>query len=102
MLRDAGNWLLVALTGAMCVFTLFYGVRSRWWSNEVGRVFFPANALMCTVLFQVSLSAVTSSGYPGRDVIRIVLYGLGFVSLVWMTVVLVCIQRRERAGGDVL
>jgi hypothetical protein len=101
MLRDVGDWLLIVLTLAWWVFTLIYGFRSRWWSNEVGRVLFPEKLLMCLVLSQVSWSTWTESGYPGRDPVRIVLYGLGALSLMWMTVVLVSIQRRERkAGGD--
>lgn len=96
MVREVGDWLLVALTVAMCVFTLIYGFRSRWWTNVVGRIFFPEKVVMCLVLTQVSLSAVTGSNYLGRDWVRLTLYGLGALSLVGMTVVLVWIQQRER------
>lgn len=94
-MREIGDWFLVALTVAMIVFTIIYGLRSKWWSNEVGRVFLPEKVLMCLVLFQVSLSAVTRSTYPYRDEARLLLYGLGFLSLVWMIGLLLKIQGRE-------
>ena len=96
MLREVGNWLLVALTVVWCTFTLIYGVRSKWWSNEVGRVLLPEKVLTCLVLIQVSASAMSNSLYPGRDVIRIVLYAGCAVSVLVLTVVLVRVQRRER------
>lgn len=97
-MREVGDWFLVALTLAMVVFTIIYGLRSRWWSNEVGRVFFPEKVLMCFVLVQVSASAVTQSTYPYRDQARLLLYGLGFLSLVCMIVLLLKIQGREQFG----
>jgi hypothetical protein len=98
MLREAGNWLLVLLTVVWCVFTLIYALRSKWWTNEVGRVILPEKVLTCLVLVQVAASAMSNSLYPGRDVIRIVLYAGCAVSVLVLTVVLVRIQRRERRG----
>lgn len=98
MLREAGNWLLVLLTVVWCGFTLIYALRSKWWTNEVGRVILPEKVLTCLVLIQVAASAMSNSLYPGRDVIRIVLYAGCALSVLVLTVVLVRIQRRERRG----
>lgn len=96
MLREVGDWLLVALTVVWCTFTLIYAFRSKWWTNEVGRVLLPEKVLTCLVLIQVAASAMSNSLYPGRDVIRIVLYAGCAVSVLVLTVVLVRVQRRER------
>ena len=96
MLREVENWLLVFLTVVWCTFTLIYALRSKWWSNEVGRVLLPEKVLTCLVLIQVSASAMSNSLYPGRDVICIVLYAGCAVSVLVLTVVLVRTQRRER------
>lgn len=93
---DIGNWLLVLLTVTLWAFTLIYAFRSRWWTNEVGRVLLPEKLLTCLVLTQVSVSAVTSAGYPGRDPLRIALYAACTLSAVALTIVLVRIQKRER------
>lgn len=99
-----GNWLLAVLAAAMWVFTIRYAFWSRWWTNRVGRVFLPEKVIMSTALTQVALSALTSSSYPGRDWARIVVYGLGALSLIVMTVLLVRIQRsdqpRPSRGGE--
>ena len=67
-------------------------VVERGWSGVVC----PEKVLTCLVLIQVAASAMSNSLYPGRDVIRIVLYAGCAVSVLVLTVVLVRVQRRER------
>lgn len=92
----AGDFLLMALTLSFLIFTLIYGFFFRWYDNEVGRTMFPAFVLMSLVLMQTSASALSDSDYPGRNPIRIALYGSGFVMMVALIALVVWLYWRKR------
>ena len=91
-----GNYLLYSLTLGYFLFTFIYGVFFRWYTNEVGLIFFPAKVLMCLVLFQTSVSVWTRSDYPARGEIRYTLYGGGTLAIFSMVALLVYLIIRKK------
>ncbi len=94
--EHVANTSLTCLAAITTVFVLLYGLRSSWWTNEVGKVFFAKAVILPLVLWQVAASAWTASDYPGREQIRFVIYTLAAIAYVVMVVVLWRQQRRDR------
>ncbi|WPH57903.1 membrane protein [Gordonia phage RayTheFireFly] len=94
-----GNASLFLITIQLVAFTAIYGFRSHWNINPVGRMFLWHSTVMSLVMFQVSMSAATSSDYPGREYIRPIIYALGVLSYAAMTVTLLRQQHRDRKAA---
>ena len=95
------NISLTVFAATTTVFVLLYGLRSRWWTNVVGRVFFTKAVILPLVLWQIVLSVWFNSHYPGREQVRFVIYTMAPVAYVVMVAVLWREQRGDRArrGG---
>lgn len=94
--RLAANWTLTLMAVLVSVFTVLYGVRSKWGTNRIGRVFFTKSVFLTVVLWQGVLSSWGGADYPYRDTIRFVIYAAGVVAYAPMIITLWCEQRRDR------
>lgn len=96
--RDLGNVSLTAMAVLVTAFTGLYCIRSRWWSNRIGKVFLIKSTLLSLVMIQISVSSWTGSAYPGRDAVRLIIYVGGALAFVALLVTLWQEQQRDREG----
>ena len=96
----AANIALLYMSILVTVFTVLYGLRSRWGANPIGRTFFTKCIFMSLVLWQATVSVWTNSDYPHRDVIRFAVYSAGVVTYIPMLVSLWREQHRDRTQRD--
>lgn len=91
--------LLVAF-GLFALFTLTYGLFFRWWKRPAGRavlsVFFSITALIFYAMFT---RLFTPGDYPGRDIVRVVVYALAPLSGLYLFSVLI---RNWIQGGPLI
>lgn len=92
----AADYLLSMWTVLAAVFTVLYGVRSRWRATAAGRALLYIAAVMTLVGAQVCLSAWVGADYPGREVLRTALYLGVAVTMLNMLVTLYRVQRDQR------
>lgn len=92
---DAGDvavfvWCLLSI-----YLTVRYGVWSNWRASSAGRILFTSLCCTSIALTQVSVTLLTDSGYPARDVIRPIAYTLGILGTIVMIRLLRKMQRRN-------
>lgn len=97
-LTDVGDALLVLCALAALTFAVLYGTRSRWSLLVAGRSLLYVIAALSLVLVQNAAGAYFGLAYPGRDLIRLALYGGLLLTLANMVRTLLAIQRGKRAG----
>lgn len=91
----AANIALVACVVMVNAFTLLYSVRSPWWTHRLGRVYWAKCVVLVLVLDQIVLAVWWDLDYPGRQIVRFVIYSAGAIVYVPMTVSLVREQSRK-------
>lgn len=89
----AANGFLCFLSVVMDVYLLTYVVGSPWWSSTLGRIYALKTLLFALVLSQNAASALTDSDYPGRQILRLVLYAGSAVAMVALWAMLRRYQR---------
>ncbi|ROZ89023.1 hypothetical protein [Gordonia sp. OPL2] len=103
-LTHVADWALVVLAGVTTVFTLCYFVGQPWWKERVSIIYLGKSVLLSLVLIQISASVWAGTSYPGRAVIRLVLYSGGAIMMFALLVMLLVLQHRtrrdRRAAGD--
>lgn len=92
----AANVSLIYIAALAVAFAALYGCRSKWWTNRIGKVYLTKSLILALVLVQAVVSVWWSDDYPGRQVIRFVIYSLGAVVYVPMLVSLWREQTRDR------
>lgn len=90
------NSALLAIAVLVTAFGGLYGIRSRWKSNPIGRVFFAKSMVLPLVLWQAAASSWISTEYPGRQHVRFLIYTLGAIVYIPMIVALLREQKRDR------
>lgn len=96
----AANVSLIYIAILTVAFAALYGCRSKWWTNRIGKVYLAKSVILALVLVQAVLSVWWQDDYPGRQVIRFVIYSLGAVVYVPMLVSLWREQQRDRKRRD--
>lgn len=96
--RIAANTTLIVLAGLVTVFTLLYGIRSRWRSNPIGKIFLVKGVFLAAVLWQIVVAQWIDTEYPFRQQIRFVIYAGGAVAYIVMLASLWRLQQRDRRG----
>ena len=94
--RVAANVSLVFVTVFTTLFVVLYGVRSKWRTNLVGKIFFIKAVFLPLMLWQIVLATWGDTDYPGRQPIRFAIYSLAAVAYLSMVLVLWREQRRDR------
>lgn len=94
--RLAANVSLIYIALLVTVFTVLYGVRSRWRSNYLGRAFLIKGILLAAVLWQASAAVWIDTDYPGRQLFRFIIYTGGAVAYLVMLIILWREQRKDR------
>jgi hypothetical protein len=84
---------IAVLSGA---FAVRYVAWSKWWTNRIGKVYLVKSVILALVLAQAVVSIWWQDDYPGRQIIRFIIYSLGAVAYVPMLVTLWNEQRRDR------
>lgn len=92
----AANLSLTYIAAFVTLFTVLYGIRSRWRANSIGKTFFTKCAFLSLVLWQGVVSTWAGGDHPYRDVIRYVIYTLGAIAYLPMIITLWREQRRDR------
>ena len=92
--RLAANVALIVMTVLVATFTLLYLLRSRWWVNEIGKVYLAKSVVLALVLAQGTLAVWWAADFPGRDHVRFAIYALGAVAYAPMIITL---GRRQQA-----
>lgn len=92
----AANVSLIYIAALSAVFAVRYAGWSKWWTNRIGKVYLAKSAILALVLTQAVLSVWWQDDYPGRQIIRFIIYSLGAVVYVPMLVTLWREQRRDR------
>ena len=94
--RISANMSLIYIAVLNTAFTLLYLLRSRWWSNRIGRIFLAKSIVLALVLIQATVATWFDADYPGRQIIRFIIYSAGAVAYVPMIISLVAEQRCDR------
>lgn len=94
--RIAANVSLIYIAALTIGFAVLYGARSRWWTNRIGKIYLVKSLILALVLIQAAISVWWHMDYPGRDIIRFIIYSLGAVAYVPMLVSLWREQNRDR------
>ncbi|OBK00053.1 hypothetical protein A5746_20940 [Mycolicibacterium conceptionense] len=90
------NIALLCIAVLTVVFAGLYASRSRWWANRIGKIYLAKSLILALVLVQAVVSVWWQDDYPGRQIIRFVIYSLGAVAYVSMLVSLWREQQRDR------
>ena len=93
--RLGANILIVTISALAGVFTLLYGLRSRWWKTHAGRAVLYMSVALTAFSGQVGISAWTGASYLWRNEIRFVLYFGLAVTLANLIRTLVQEQRKD-------
>ena len=94
--RLAANISLLCIAVLVNTFTLFYFVRSPWWTNRIGRIYLAKCLVLSLVLDQIAVTLWWDMDYPYRQQIRFAIYTLGAIVYVPMLVSLLRLQRADR------
>lgn len=89
---STGDWLLFASAAAPWLFVARYA-QVRWWRTVSGRAIMLKSLGTGLFLALAVAGTLTSSDYPGRDVIRVAVYAFLFASQWYLTTLLFRIQR---------
>lgn len=92
----AADVSLVYIAVLSAAFAVRYAGWSKWWTNRIGTVYLAASVILALVLTQAMVSVWWQDDYPGRQIIRFIIYSLGAVAYVPMLVSLWREQRRDR------
>lgn len=98
----AADVALLCIGVLAVAFAALYGCRSRWWTNRIGKVYLAKSLILALVLVQAVVSVWWQDDYPGRQIIRFIIYSLGAVVYVPMLASLWREQQRDRKGRDVV
>lgn len=94
-LTDLGDTFLFIGMAGVIVFTLLYGLRSRWFKYPEGRALF-AKSLSLALVSGLAYAFAAFGDYPFRDWARLGVYSFFAVSSWWFVVAL--IRQQWRAG----
>ena len=92
----AADVSLIYIAILSAAFAVRYAGWSRWWTNRIGKVYLAKSVILALVLVQAMVSVWWQSDYPGRQIIRFIIYSMGAVVYVPMLVTLWREQRRDR------
>lgn len=98
----AADVALLCIGVLAVAFAALYACRSRWWANRIGKVYLAKSLILALVLVQAVVSVWWQDDYPGRQIIRFIIYSLGAVVYVPMLASLWREQQRDRKGRDVV
>jgi hypothetical protein len=93
--------LLVIGAGSCWSFVTLYWVTFKWWRNDFGRHLIAMSSCL-GAFFTYYLILVAWPDLPGRGLIRLILFHLLVVTVVWRLVVFGRVElakKRERARG---
>lgn len=99
MIGLLGDIALVTAFAGCAVFVVRYGALSGWWRTSVGRNML-AFMGVCMVLLGLSTTRMVFGDEwfeAHRDALRLVSFGLVSVVVWWRVVLLVKVQRRDKA-----
>lgn len=99
--RVAANVSLIYIAVLSTAFAILYGVRSKWRTNRIGKVFLVKSALLSAVLIQAAVAVWISTEYPNRHIFRFIIYSAGAVAYIPMLVTLWREQQRDRKAAEV-
>lgn len=94
--KIAANTCMIIMAILTTIFAILYGTRSKWWTNRIGRVFLAKAIISALVLVQAVITVWIDEDYPGREVVRFVIYAMGAVAYAPMIVSLLREQHRDR------
>lgn len=95
--------IALVLVGVLAVaFAIRYAGWSKWWTNRIGKIYLAKSLILALVLVQAVVSVWWQDDYPGRQIIRFIIYSLGAVVYVPMLASLWREQQRDRKGRDVV
>ena len=92
----AADVSLIYIAILSAAFAVRYAGWSKWWTNRIGKVYLAKSVILALVLVQAMVSVWWQSDYPGRQIIRFIIYTMGAVVDVPMLVTLWREQRRDR------
>ena len=92
----AADISLIYIAILSAAFAVRYAGWSKWWTNRIGKVYLAKSVILALVLVQTMVSVWWQSDYPGRQIIRFIIYTMGAVVDVPMLVTLWREQRRDR------
>lgn len=92
----AADVSLIGVATLSTVFAIQYAVRSKWWTNRIGKVYLVKSLLLALVLLQGAVATWWTDDFPGRQVIRFMIYAGGGTAYIPMLISLVREERRDR------
>lgn len=98
ILHLIADWLLILSIPAVVIFTIMYGVRSRWHSSPAGRAVLYLSASLTTVSIIVGLNLLFGPDWIGRELARLLAYAFVFFAnwrLLFVLIETQKIQKRE-------
>lgn len=96
---DIGDVMIFAWCLLQLWLVVQYAVGSQWRNSDAGKLIITSFACTVIALAQVSVTLLTDSSYPGRDVVRPIAYGIGCLGTISMIRLLTRMQRKDRDDG---
>lgn len=90
-MTTAGDLLLYAAMSASFAFVACYHLLAPWWRSETGRNVMTLMSLIALILL-LNLSGIERWVAPARPTIRVVVYGLLSVVILWRLTILIRAQ----------
>ena len=75
-----GNILLYAGLPAIILFTLLYGLNSKWYKYPEGRALMAKSTALALIGVLIAISLFLGPAYEYREVVRLLVYGFFFFS----------------------
>lgn len=95
-----GDVFLAAMAFELVLFTTIYIVRSKPFRTAIGTIFARKSIVFSLVMIHITVSVLIERLYPGRDVLRMVVYLAGAVVYIPMITSLVREQNAQRRGDE--
>ena len=98
-----GTWALVGTFLASFIFVVVYWIIAPWWRSEVGRHLMSFEASMALITaYLVAVNFGWLDPRTGQYYVRLVIYGVLFLLVLWRISILIRAQRRNRIHESVL
>ena len=88
--------IAIAVGGfAALFFVVGYGFAAPWWRSDTGRHFFSFGCLILGIMSLVNATTFLGADWTGRPIVRLVIYTLVAIVLIWRNRIFVSAQLRR-------
>lgn len=93
-LDNIANVELLVASIFLLVFTVIYFVRFRWYDTPAGKSVLSFLGSLCALMILNTVGRLTGGDYPGRDILRVIVYATVPIAIGYMLWTLASYYRR--------